>query len=59
VTGQAFSFDCYLEESPMIDTDVYYQKVVLMGMLPIAIVLISALVWGIVCLIKRTTYYLK
>jgi len=40
---QLFSFDCYLQDA--FSTEVFYQKLAIVALLPILIVVISALVW--------------
>lgn len=49
---QIFSFDCYLEGEGY-DVDVYFQKLVMICLIPFIIVIISTIIWGIVAAVKR------
>jgi hypothetical protein len=43
-TDQLFSFDCYLDGNST-GTDVFYQKLVIIGMLPVVIVILASCYW--------------
>ena len=52
-TAQIFSFDCYMSE--LSTTNVIYQKLTLMFVLPVFIVVISFLFWGVLA-VKRSDF---
>jgi len=57
-TEQLFSFDCYLDGN-FTGTDVFYQKLVIVGFLPVFIVFMSILVWGPVALCRRSSHVMR
>jgi hypothetical protein len=57
-TDQLFSFDCYLDGN-FTGTDVFYQKLVIVGMLPVVVVLVAACFWLPVAVVRRSTQVLK
>lgn len=57
-TEQLFSFDCYLDGN-FTGTDVFYQKLVIVGVLPVVIVVLAVMYWGPVALCRQNSNVLK
>jgi hypothetical protein len=62
-TDHVFSVDCFLEDdSKSVDENmeqVYYQKVILMALLPVFIAVFSIVFWFFYCWYNQTWHYLK
>ncbi|CAG9326025.1 unnamed protein product [Blepharisma stoltei] len=58
VSEQAYSFDCFLDTGQGMD-QVYFNKLILMSLIPIVIGLISLLFWGTMAIYKRSAKTFK
>jgi hypothetical protein len=56
-TDQLFSFDCFLQSNK--DIAVFYQKVLIVGSLPIVILVLTTLFWGSVAIYRGSSSVLR
>ncbi|CAG9321206.1 unnamed protein product [Blepharisma stoltei] len=59
VSDQIFSFDCFLSNGKDLlgGTDIYYQKLLILAILPICIPICALVLWLIICWIKKDFRY--
>ena len=59
-SDHVISFDCYFGGAGKdAGVDIYFDKLILAAVLPLALMLICFIIWGIVAVIKQNTSYLK